>query len=99
MRIAPGLTTDEILEAEKAKEARKNFRKGGLNGMKLRDQGSAKLSNGAMIMWPVQKPEFSDIGGPYVYPRAIQEGTFVLKIDGKEHVFDTEEFQRWLRWA
>lgn len=92
------LTQDEILEAEKAKENRKQKRAGGLGLAKARDAGSHELSNGVTIKWHVPRPVFPD-DGIYVYPAEVPDGKFVLTLDGKNELFDGEEFRKWLRWV
>lgn len=89
------LTTDEILAAEKAKDARKQSRSQGFKMMDVRDQGTAVMSNGVRIEWHVPKDRREE----YVGYSAVDDGHFVLTIDGKKRVFDGEEFRRWLRWV
>lgn len=88
------LTGGEILEAEKAAEARKQQRGSGFRLMKDRDAGSHRLSNGVMMNWHTPKPE----GDNWIW-RYVPEDSFELEINGKRVLFNTDEFKRWIRWA
>ena len=91
------LTADEMLTAEKAAEDRKQSRKLGFNKMLERDSVMHRLSNGVMMLWSVDPKQVKlQAGG--TWPN-IPEDKFMLVIDGKEHLFDTDEFSKWIRWA
>lgn len=78
------LTSDEILEAEKAKDERVKSRNRGYSKMKERDQGWQRLhctNARAVLLW------------------GVQEDRFALDIEGKKYIFDTEDFRKALRWA
>lgn len=88
------LTFEEIEKAELAADQRRENRAGGFSLMKDRDYGTRTLSNGVTMNWHVPKPTEGD----YVW-RYIPADSFELVVDGKKILFNTEEFQRWLRWA
>lgn len=88
------LTFEEIEKAEIAADKRRGDRVNGFSLMRDRDFGTHTLSNGVVMNWHVPKPTEGD----YIY-RYIPEDSFELVIDGKKTLFNTEEFQRWLRWA
>ena len=88
------LTSDEILEAEKAKDDRLESRSRGYKKMSERDRGWARLSNGVSILWATARE-----AEPGEALRRIPEGMFVLDVKGKETLFDGEEFRKWLRWV
>jgi hypothetical protein len=93
-------SADEILAAEKAKDDRQKSRKRGYGLMTTRDQGQVVLTNGVKMYWPVPRQEPPPgYKGVWVYPRAIPENQFILDVDGKEIIFDAEEFRKWLRWC
>jgi hypothetical protein len=92
------LSIDEIVESEKAKDNRQRSRAKGFSKMHERDAGMVRLSNGVLMMWPVPEPEFPD-KGIHVYPRRMEEGTFVLKLGNKTYLFDADEFRKSLRWV
>lgn len=85
-------TEQEKQEIEAAE--RTNRRKGGFDLMKVRDRGYFRMSNGVGIMWH-SDTELSD----YEARRYVPDGMFVLNIEGKEAIFDKEEFMRYLRWV
>lgn len=98
------LTQEEILEAEKASEDRKQSRKLGFEKMYERDQVMKHLSAASRInnadirmLWHVD-PELVKLPVGGLWPN-IAEDKFMLKIDDKEYYFDLDEFRRWLRWA
>ncbi len=102
------LTHEEILEAEKFQDNRKRTRAIGFQKMHERDQAVATLSNGAQMLWHVDKELNRQVGTMFIngktveivtYPPNIPEDSFGLVIDGKTHIFNTEEFRRWLRWC
>lgn len=83
---------------EIAADERRRTRKMGFDKMHERDQAWRRLSNGTTMLWHVPKDRHP-IGllGP-VMPN-VPEDKFALVINGKEILFDTEEFRKWLRWA
>lgn len=102
------LTADEILAAEKAAADRRDTRNRGFAKMHERDQAAKVLDNGVTMYWHVNKElgretSTAVVDGKEVdiavYPMNIPEDCFALKIDGKMHLFNLEEFRRWLRWA
>lgn len=94
------LTTDEIIEAEKAKSDRVESRKRGHAKMKERDQGWVRLSNGVLMEWSIPGGWSEEIGGISVsIGNHIPEGNFLLKMGKETKLFDAEEFRRWLRWV
>ena len=107
MRTAK-LTADEIFEAEKAADARQRHRQKGYRKMDERDRGWTRLSNGIVMIWPTPPDELRErstftiddeevtIYG--VHPSA-PDGHFILEINGQQHLFEAEEFRRWLRWV
>jgi hypothetical protein len=102
------LTFDEILKAEQASDARHQSRKQGFAKMHERDQAMQTLSNGVTMLWYVDR-ELNKQEGTIsidgkdteitVYPPQIPEDSFALVIEGRKHIFNTEEFRKWLRWA
>ena len=103
------LTADEIYAAEKAASDRRDSRNRGFAKMSERDQSVQVLSNGVTMLWHVNKELRKQegeviIGGVPVEVTTyrgldIPEDSFALKIDGKIHMFNLEEFRRWLRWG
>lgn len=89
------LSMDEILAAEQAADNRKRSRKQGFDKMHERDQHWKRLSNDTVMLWYVH-PDQRELGLGYEY---IPEDSFALIIDGKKHVYNTEEFRTWLRWS
>ena len=90
-------TADEMFAAEKAADDRRQSRKAGFDKMLERDSVMHRLSNGAMMLWSVDPKQVKlQAGG--TWPN-IPEDKFMLVIDGKEHLFDTDEFKKWIRWA
>ena len=82
----------ERKEIEAAERAEK--RSHGFELMAVRDRGWFKLSNGVGIMWHSDEP-LAD----WEARRYVPDGMFLLNFDGKEAIFDKEEFMRYLRWA
>jgi hypothetical protein len=74
---------------------RRERRKGGYDLMHVRDRGWGKLDNGVVMSWHVE-PEKRYEGITY---SGIPDGYFVLHTGKDSHVFDKEDFMRWLRWA
>lgn len=103
------LTFEEIQAAELAADNRRQSRASGFAKMHERDQSVQLLSNGATMIWYVDKEAnkregwYTNEKGKEVkvttYPPQIPEDSFGLKIDGKIYVFNTEEFRKNLRWA
>lgn len=85
-------TDQEKREIEESE--RTDRRKGGFELMKVRDRGYFTMSNGVGILWHTDRE--LDEGEARRY---IKDGSFVLNIEGKEAVFDKEEFMRYLRWV
>jgi hypothetical protein len=77
------------LELEE-QELRKESRKKGYSMMDIRDRGWAKLSNGSIIEWSVDRPLAEG-----EVRRRIEKGTVILD----EKLYDVDELLRWLRWA
>lgn len=103
------LTADDIQAAEKAADDRRRSRDQGFAKMHERDQAVQLLSNGATMIWHVDKEankrtawlereEGKDVEIT-TYPPHIPSDSFGLKLDGKLYIFNLEEFRRWLRWA
>lgn len=89
------LTADEIFDAEKAADDRTQTRKSGFAMAVNRDKGWQLLTNGATILWPLNK-ELRD-GEARQY---IPEGYFALRTPkGEFLLFDADEFRKWLRWV
>lgn len=88
------IKAEDALAAELAANDRKEKRKTGFDMMPIRDRGYKTLSNGVSILWPTDREP-----APYEAKKHIDDGTFVLVIDGKEVLFDTDEFRQQLRWA
>lgn len=85
---------DELLAIEKAADDRKNSRATGFAKMHERDKSWHRLSNGVIIAWPVnRKIEEGEVR------KHVPEGHFLLVINGKEILFDADEFSRWIRWV
>jgi len=102
------MTADQIQAAEKAKDDRQRLRLAGLNKRYERDQAMQVLSNGVTMLWHVPKElnenrQVTEIDGSEVeiitYPAQVPPDSFALVIAGKKHIFNTEEFRTWLRWA
>lgn len=90
------LTAEEIQAAEKAADDRRISRGHGFSMMEVRDRGWARLNNGAVIIWPVDKEKRLP-GVPYL---SVPRGHFVLDLGGAgRHLFETDDFQKFLRWA
>jgi len=85
-------TEQEKAEIEAAERA--DRRSGGFELMKVRDRGYFRMSNGVGIMWHSDEPLKDGEARRYV-----PDGMFVLNINGKEALFDKEEFMRYLRWV
>lgn len=88
------ISAEEAHAAEKAAAERKETRNTGFSMMHTRDKGYHVLSNGVSIIWPTRRE-----GADYEAIVRVDEGKFVLEIDGKKTVFDTDEFRQYLRWA
>ena len=88
------VTKTDQEKAEIEASERSDGRNGGLALGKVRDRGYYRMSNGVGIVWhsdrELQEGEAR---------RIIPDGKFVLNIEGKEALFDKEEFMRWLRWV
>lgn len=80
-------------KAELAEAERRERRAVGFDLMHVRDQGGARLSNGAIMEWHVDNPE------PYKPYRNVPAGYFVLTINGEHALFNAEEFKEFLRWV
>lgn len=102
------ITAEEIQAAEKASEDRRRSRSQGFDKMHERDRAYQQLSNGTTMLWHVNKELIkqegtTEVGGKVVdvkiYPPTIPEDSFALVIEGKTHLFNLDEFRRWLRWA
>lgn len=91
---------EEIVNAEKAKDARQHSRKNGYSMMDLRDAPFARLHNyngnkDVIMEWHVPKEQREE-GLGY---SGVPDGMFTLKIGKELAVFDAEEFRRQLRWV
>jgi hypothetical protein len=91
------LTQEEIFAAEKAADDRRQSRNQGFIKMYERDSVMRHLSNGTTMLWHVDPKQVKMPPGG-VWPN-IPEDSFMLIVDGKEHLFNLEEFRKWLRWA
>lgn len=80
-------------KADMAEAERRERRNSGLDLMQARDRGGARLSNGVIMEWHVDNRQ------PYQPYRNLPPGYFVLTIDGKSALFDTEEFKEHFRWV
>lgn len=88
------ISGEEAYAAEVAAADRKEKRETGFSMMHVRDKGYERLSNGVSILWPTRREP-----AEYEAIKHVDDGTFVLVVDGKEIVFDTDEFRQSLRWA
>lgn len=88
------ISSKDALAAELAAAKRKETRATGFAKMHERDKGYHRLSNGVSILWPTTREpvELEAL-------RQVPEGKFVLVVDGKDYLFDTDEFRQQLRWA
>jgi len=89
MRKAPK-SEQEKAEIEAAE--RKDRRKGGFGLMAIRDRGWGRMNNGTIMVWHVDNEEAEA-------KHDVPDDHFLLIIDGKEKLFEAEEFRRWLRWV
>jgi hypothetical protein len=90
MRKAPK-SEQEIAEIEAAE--RQDRRKGGFGLMAIRDRGWGRMSNGTVMVWHVDREDDGTLR------HDVPDDHFMLIIDGKEKMFEAEEFRRWLRWV
>lgn len=88
------ITAEDALATELAANDRKESRATGFAKMHERDKGYEHLSNGVSIIWPTRREP-----AEYEALRRVPEGNFVLVVDGKDYLFDTDEFRQQLRWA
>ena len=88
------ISSEDAMAAEIAANEQKENRKAGFQKMHERDRGYERMSNGVSILWPTNREP-----AEYEALRNIEPGTFVLVVDGKEVLFDTDEFRQHLRWA
>lgn len=109
------LTAEEILAAEKASEDRRRSRNQGFAKMHERDQAVQLLSNGATMLWHVNKEDnkvlggFTNDAGEFIevitYPPEIPEDSFGLVLacthckTKRKYIFNLDEFRKWIRWA
>lgn len=102
------LTFEEVQAAERASDDRKRSRSQGFAKMHERDQSVQLLSNGARMIWYVEKEAnkyegfYNNDGkrvGVTTYPPNIPKDSFGLILDKKTYIFNTEEFRKWLRWS
>lgn len=103
------ITAEEIEAAERAAADRRDSRNRGFAKMHERDQAVKRLSNGVTMIWHVdrelgkQVSTYTNEAGEEVevtlYPPNIPSDCFALEIEGKTHLFNLEEFRRWLRWG
>lgn len=91
------ISSEEALVAELATDNRRITRAAGFAKMHERDRGYRLLSNGSMILWHVDKDAEGRALGA-VMPN-LPSDSFKLIINGKEHLFNTDEFRQSLRWA
>ena len=89
------LTADQIFEAEKAADDRKQTRKSGFAMAEVRDKGWQRLDNGTVIAWPVDVEL-----NPGEARQFIPEGHFTIHTPkGESLLFNADEFRKWLRWV
>lgn len=86
----------EIEAIEMAADDRRRNRNDGFSMAAIRDRGWVHLENGFMMRWnaptiELEEGEFQD--------NPIPKGYFLLNFQGKNQLFDAEEFRKWLRWA
>jgi len=86
-------SAQQITEMEEAKQ--KDARKSGFALMGTRDSGRAKLDNGVVVEWHVDRDWSEEVNGIATKDSTVPPGTF--KIDGK--LYDAENLRHWLRWA
>lgn len=88
------IKAEDALAAELAANERREKRQTGFDMMPIRDRGYKRLSNGVTILWPTdRKPRDGEA------ITRVPDGNFVLIVDGKGILFDTDEFRQQLRWA
>lgn len=81
-------SAEEIAEFNEYK--RREDRSSGFGLMAVRDKGWARLKNGVVVNWNVDRPLESGEARDYVPDEMI-------KIDGK--LYDADELRSFLRWA
>ncbi len=90
MRKAPK-SEQEKAEIEAAE--RQDRRKDGFGLMAIRDRGWGRMSNGVVMVWPVNDPVDKTI------VNGVPDNHFLLDIKGNKYLFEAEEFRRFLRWV
>lgn len=88
------LSEEEVLAAEKAADDRKRNRANGFSLMNDRDRGFRTFDNGITMLWPTERELIPGEARTYV-----PSESFVLVVDGRNYLFDTEDFRKTLRWA
>lgn len=93
------IKSEDALAAELASNDRKEKRQTGFDMMHERDKGYERLSNGTVFAWHVDPKLQERYLRPGELKKNIPEDSFVLVVDGKEILFNTDEFRQSLRWA
>lgn len=103
------ISASEMEERELTEYNRLHKRGRALNLARVRDRGWVRLKNNVVMLWPVDKElgktvstitlEDGEKLTVTTYPPYVPDGHFTLEIDGKRHMFDTDEFRKFLRWA
>lgn len=88
------LSAQEIAELDEINQ--RVARDAGLKLMPVRDRGYARMSNGTIALWH-GKPWVNEVG--VVNGQDVPPGTFGIRIEGKNYLFDAEELRKYLRWA
>jgi len=89
----------DALKAEQEASKRKEIRATGFAKMHERDKGYERLSNGTVFAWHVDPKIQERYLKAGELKKNIPEDSFVLVVDGKEILFNTDEFRQSLRWA
>ncbi len=84
----------KAIELEQQEGVRAEHRKSGLSLMEIRDRGWARLTNGTTILWPVDR-ELDENEAR----RFVPEGHFIIDTGKEDFLFETDEVQKWIRWA
>jgi hypothetical protein len=93
------ISSEQALKAELEANERKEIRATGFEKMHERDKGYEYLSNGTVFAWHVDPKIQERYLKAGELKKNIPKDSFVLVIDGKEILFNTDEFRQSLRWA
>jgi hypothetical protein len=87
-------------QADMDEMQQREHRSSGYSLMSVRDRGHATLSNGVTVCWHHPKYETQPVNGvSNIMNPKVANGDFGIMVDGKMITFNSEELQKFLRWA